>query len=235
MNDFSNTLELSLLATPIPKRTDTYSPVPHRDIILEIQEQMDRRNMSVSNKQYRSARNGQRVIGYFDVNSGDSDMGFRFGFKNSYDKSMSLGMVAGNTIWICSNGMMSGSIQFVRKHTGEILQEIRQKINETLDKLEIVFDTHKRDKERMESIELNDMQRNSILGSLFFEKNVLTPHQTPIIKKELENPEYPEFRNDNLWGVYNKITHAFKKSHPDHYIEDHINLHKFVEEEYLCS
>ena len=232
-NTFGNTTELELLRVPIPEQTDSYSPVAHRDVILEIQEQLDRKNLIVSNKDYRFARDGQKLIGYFDINNGDPDMGFRFGFKNSYDKSMSLGMTAGSSIWICSNGMMSGDIQFVRKHTGTVLSEMKEKIISTIEQLETIYIKHKADKEVMEDRPLNVFRRNEMLGNLFFTKKIISPHQASEVKREIEEPTYPEFKDDNIWGMYNKITHAFKKSHPTKYIENHVSLHKTVMEEYV--
>lgn len=231
---FSNTSEVEVLKTPVPAKTDTYSPVAHRDVISEIEEQLDKRNLNIVSKAYKGASGNNRLIGYFDINNGDPDMGFRFGFKNSYDKSMSLGMVAGSQIWICSNGMMSGDIQFVRKHTGTILSEMRSKIITTIDQLEEVFFEHSQDKILMDKIQLSDEDRALLLGELFFNKGLISPHQSTVIKEELsEDAEYPEFDNNNLWGVYNKITHSYKKSHPNTQIEDHINLHNYVKASYL--
>jgi len=230
--NFSNITELNLLDVPIPLSTDSYSPVSHGNIINAVQEQLDRNNLTITNKEYRSNSKGTQVIGIFDIHSSHNELGFRLGFKNSYDKSMSLALVAGSQVWICGNGMISGEIQFVRKHTGTVLTELRDKIIYSINQLEESFNLHLIDKSNMEQIELSDNGRNALLGKLFFDTNLIKPHQTAIIKKELTDSEYPTFSNNNLWGVYNKVTHAFKQSHPSNYIEDHKKLHQIVMEEY---
>lgn len=97
---FSNVSEAELFRTPIPAETLTYKPVAHRDVIEGIQERLDKHNLTITNKSYKSARDNSKLIGLFDISSGDSTLGFRFGFKNSYDKTMSLGFAAGNVVWI---------------------------------------------------------------------------------------------------------------------------------------
>jgi len=97
---FSNISEADLFKTPIPAETISYKPVAHKDVIEGIQESLDKYNLHIVNKSYKAARDNNKLIGLFDISSGDSSLGFRFGFKNSYDKSMSLGFAAGNVVWI---------------------------------------------------------------------------------------------------------------------------------------
>jgi hypothetical protein len=93
--------KLDLYNVRIPASTDSYSAVSHQNIIEAVHEQLYKRNLQVVNEKYNVAANGDKVIGYFDLNyMGNSEMGMRLAFRNSYDKSMSVAFVAGTNVWI---------------------------------------------------------------------------------------------------------------------------------------
>lgn len=234
MTDFFKTTERELFSTSIPSRTISYSPVSHRQLIEEVKEQLDRKNLTITKTNYTSARDGQKMIGYMDIAADeDPDMGMRFGLRNSYDKSMSVGLVAGSQVWICSNGMLSGEIAFVRKHTGQVLSEVRNKINETINHLETIHFQHIKDKKEMEEIEMSKIDSARFMGQLFFQEDIISSRQLSAIKEDNDNPEYIEFQADNLWATYNKITSQLRGNHPDNQFQKHIDLHNYVTENYL--
>jgi hypothetical protein len=146
---------------------------------------------------------------------------------------MSLGMVAGSSIWICSNGMMSGEITYMRKHTGTVAAEMNAKMDDVIIQLQSTLDSHVIDMVEMQGVPINDVERDYLLGRMFFRDKIISPHQAPALMKEIEEPEFKEFKEDNLWGMYNKITHVLKKEHPDQYMQKHVKLHELVTNEYL--
>ena len=90
-----------LYATPVPPKTSTYSPVSNRDILAEIEEELDKKNFSIKHEKYNIARRGDQVIGTLGIaNDQDPEIGFQLAFRNSYDKSMAVGFAAGNIVWI---------------------------------------------------------------------------------------------------------------------------------------
>ena len=72
----------------------------------------------------------------------------------------------------------------------------------------------------------------SIVGKLFFDKEVLTLTQVGIIKREMDKPTHNYGCDpDSAWSLYNHITLALKESHPQHYIKDHQMVHgMFIDE-----
>jgi hypothetical protein len=156
----------------------------------------------------------------------------RLAFRNSYDKSMSVAFVAGASVWICSNGMISGEIQFMRKHTGSVIQELNERIVSAIDELEQHFDLMISHSERMKSIELKKREAAELVGRMYIEEDLILPTQLSVVKKEIERPTYQDFRDDTLWSLYNHVTYSLKESHPITYIQQHKNLHQFVSDEF---
>lgn len=225
-----------LLQVELPQATSTYSPVSHRAIIETVEEQLDRHGLIISDETYNSARNGQQLIGYMDIkHSDDNDLGMRIAFRNSYDKSMSAAFLAGSMVWICSNGMVSSELQYVRKHTGSISQELEEKVINTINTLDNHFRTTLKYREVMKEIEVNKKLSSELAGRMFIEEGILSSEQMSILKKEINDPSFDAFRDENLWSLYNHTTYGLKKAHPLHYIQDHLNVHNFYEKEFSLT
>jgi len=221
------------LSAPVPAMTETYSPIPHSMFLSELRRYLVQHEYEIKNQRLFVNGGGTRLVGFYDVEDvnqqNSNDFGFRMslGFKNSYDKSMTVALVVGATVIICSNGMISGDlITFKRKHTGAVMELLREKIQEAVGSMNTSFMRLVSDAEIMKNYELNLRQKSEILGIMYFEKEIVTPTQLSVIKKELQTSE--NFRENSLWDLYNNVTVALKKSYPLRYVEDHIRLHDFM-------
>ena len=96
-----NTAKEFLLDVPVPARTDSYSPVSHKNIIEATYEQLDKHNLVVNNEFFNIDKEGRKLIGGLDIIHPDAPyLGMRLAFRNSYDKSMSVAFAAGSVVWI---------------------------------------------------------------------------------------------------------------------------------------
>lgn len=225
--------ELDLYQVRVPVATDSYAPVSHRNVVEAVKEQLDIHNLKASNSWYHTARDGQQLIGYMDIKRpGYEELGLRLAFRNSYDKSMSVAFVAGAMAWICSNGMISGEMRYVRKHTGSVIQEMNEKITHSINELDAHFDRMVKHSERMKEIEIDPRVSAELAGRLFIEQDLISSQQLNIVKRELIKPSYKAFEDNNLWSFYNHVTNSLREAHPLNYISQHVNFHNFIETEF---
>src|SRR4030042_24136 len=78
---------------PVPPTTDSYIPVPHyhlADRILTISTDILRDYVMVG-ENYAVARQGNQMFAVLKFQREKSDIGLSIAFRNSYDRSMSLG------------------------------------------------------------------------------------------------------------------------------------------------
>ena len=226
-----------LFAVPVPRATASYSPVPHKELVTQIYSTLKSHGLNVTRENYRANSKGTQVVGTFDLQQvGDTDdIGYRLTFRNSYDKSMSVGFFAGAVVKVCSNGLMvpmKGAQVFVRKHTGAVLQEVKQRITSSISSLAPVMQRTLEHSQAMKHITVDTTAAAELCGRLFIEEELINSTQLNIIKREIENPSYSAFTDINLWSFYNHVTHALKESHPTTYVNQHLEFHKFVEAEY---
>jgi len=223
----------ALYATPIPPKTSTYSPVSNRDILAEIEEELDKKNFSIKHEKYNIARKGDQVIGTLGIaNDQDPEIGFQLAFRNSYDKSMAVGFAAGNIVWICSNGLIAGDIVYMRKHTGSVVEELNGRISMAINQLGSHYEKIARQAEQMKNIEISKTDAAELCGRMFIEEDIVKATQLSIIKREMQEPTFDYHNPGSLWELYNHVTHSLKESHAANYMQQHIKLHNFVEKTY---
>lgn len=222
-----------LFEVPLPKSTSTYKPISHKDIYEKTMTVLDKSKIIVSKETMHSNPAGTQLIAYMDIEyPGIKEMGMRLAYRNSYDKTMSVGYVAGANVWVCGNGMMSGELQFKRKHTGSVADDLDATIVKTIEQLEENFLKLVRHSERMKEIELSKRATSELIGRFYIEKDLVTSTQLNIIKGQLKNPEYDAFEDPTLWSLYNHATFAFKEAAPINYLKQHAKLHNFIESEF---
>jgi hypothetical protein len=223
-----------LIAAQRPKKTKSYSPVPHKDVISTVLESLDRANLKVSSECYSSARDGKQAMGFYNLlGAGDDEMQIRLIWHNSYDKSMPLRCALGGNVIVCTNGVVRGDMgAFKRKHTGTVLTEFKEDISRYIDTAGDLFTKMIREKQRMKEIECTKKTCAELLGRMYVTDNILTATQIGIVKKELEAPTYDYKADGTLWQFYNHNTVALKDQHPMYHLDSHQKLHKFVVNEF---
>jgi hypothetical protein len=213
----------------LPAETDTYKPVSHYDLALNLADVAGGllNGYTLSKSQFGLARGGNQMFGVHTFQNGSASMGLSIGFRNSYDKSMSVGIAIGATVFVCDNLALTGDISLMRKHTTNVWEDLETMVVTTVYRSQYNFHHIVQDAEILSGFELSDNQAYQILGYLYG-NGVITPRQIPIVKKEWLKPEYNDFADRNAWSFYNACTEALKTCPPRTIMEKHINLHKLM-------
>jgi hypothetical protein len=228
-----------LLTTKLPKKTKSYSPVPHKTVIETTLEALDKAGIIVLSELYTSARDGRVANGIYQLQGGDTEMNIRLLWQNSYDKSLPLAAALGAHVIVCKNGMVKGDMgAFKRKHTGTILTEFQESIRTYIDRAGEIFRKMVSDRERMKEITMTRRTTAELVGRMFLEEDIITATQLGIIKREIENPSFNygtrvvnaegQLVKSTLWDDYNAVTVSLKEAHPNASLKQHTGLHNFI-------
>lgn len=216
-----------LLSFPIPVATDSYCPISNSEIVDTVLEEFDKNNFSVQSEFYKCDGSRSKFVGGFVINVGNRESNIMFGFKNSYDKSMSAAYAMGASIIVCSNSVVSGEQSLIRKHTGSANLDIKRGISEGIKRLGDNFQNIQKDLERMKEIEISKTIAASLIGRMYLEEELITSHQLSIIKKEYNSESFDYGVKGTMFNLYQAVTHSLKTSHPREYLNDHIDAHRF--------
>ena len=215
-----------LTAIEMPEATKSYVPVSHYDLAMNVGSIGERViDKELHSKRFGLARKGQHMFATYTFKNDEDEVGMSIGFRNSYDKSMSIGVCVGAKVFVCENLMMTGEVTFMRKHTGNILDELNSLIFNVLYKSDDKFAQLQDDKESMKEIPINNQRAWETMGVLFGKGIINTP-QISIMKKEWKNPSHDAFDDDSLWSLYNAGTEALKTCSPTRMMSSHIKLHR---------
>jgi len=217
--------ELQGVATP--PATKSYTPVGHYKLAMSLQA-IARDHLpgySLHSEKYGLARGGAQLFGVHTYRNGSSELGLSIGFRNSLDKSLSVGLVFGASVFVCDNLALQGNILVMRKHTINVWQDLEHLIVTSVLKARTSFYQSRQEAEAMKGIPINDKLAWEALGVLYG-NNILTTRQLPVALKEWHNPTYPAFQPRTLWSFYNACTEALKSSPPHSVMERHLALHQ---------
>lgn len=214
---------------PLPTETDTYKPVSHYDLAVSLADVSSAMlaDYQLDRSQYGLARDGAQLFGVHTYRNGSDSMGLSIGFRNSYDKSMSVGIAIGASVFVCDNLALTGEITMARKHTSNVWQDLEELAITTIYRSQNNFNRIVEDAQLMQGQYLSDNDAYRMIG-LLYGNAIITPRQIPVVKKEWLSPTYAEFSDRNTWSLYNAVTEALKSSPPNKIMEKHIALHSML-------
>ncbi len=211
---------------PLPVETRSYKPVSHYDLSVNIARVASEllREFTLHKSQYGIARNGDQLFGVHTFQNSGTELGLSIAFRNSLDKSLSVGMAFGAQVFVCDNLALTGSIVKIRKHTTNVWTDLEEMILTGVYRARTSFIHAVDDAHRMQGIDISTDGAYRALGHLFGHK-VLSPRQMPVALKEWQKPSHEAFEPRTLWSLYNAVTEALKSSPPQSIMEKHIGLH----------
>ena len=200
--------------SPTPEPTDTWFPIPHRDILHGIEGQLQSSGLDIVNEAHALDKNGDRYFGLLQVQNGEQspDYSLVVGIRNSHDKAFSAGIVVGSGVFVCDNLAFSGEIKIARKHTRNIGRDLGGLLNRAVGKL---GDQRQRQTQRIDAYkrtELGDIQAHDLVVRAM-DSGVVAGSAVPKVLSEYRNPRHEEFKDGfTAWRMFNAFTEVLKAS-----------------------
>jgi len=118
--------EAEIMAVNEVSFTRTFRPVHHQLVIEAVRTGINAVGLEIVKTEYVLAgKDGMRMFGVWDLDSGNDELCWSIGIRNSMDKSMALGICAGTRVFVCENLAFDGEFVALRKHTkGLTLDEL---------------------------------------------------------------------------------------------------------------
>lgn len=228
--------EEELKLVELPRRTVSYTPVPNSLIFDILHEQLDKNKLEVKATDLTMSSGGRRFIGLYDIESEDEELGYRIGFKNSYDGTMAFGMGVGSVVWLCSNGMVHGEISEKRIHRGTADSDVEEIIKTSIEQYQIRHSENQKFKKELQEIYCDMNEIYKVLGKIWL-SGVMNGNELNRMKKEVVSS--PLFKNvtDNpdgisAWDLYNHGTEVLKGASFNSYFDKHNNIHQLFKCEF---
>ena len=228
-----------LEAASLPSHGNSYTVIPHKDVIENTLNMLNASGFTVTREMYRANINANVAQGIYhiiptrsldDKINKESELGMMFAWTNSYDKTTRFQCAVGAYVGVCYNGMVSGDMMnFARKHTGSADYEVRMQISNQIKNAEKHYRKMIDDKDSLKQVQLSFKEQSELLGRLYADEELLDVGQLTTVKSEMKDPSYEyEADAENAWTFYNHVTHALKKTHPRHWLSSTQKFHDFM-------
>lgn len=204
--------QIALVATP--PGTATHKPVPHVEVVEALIETLGFRHIAVVKDEYAVSKDGMKMFGVLDLDSGISGCRFSIGIRNSHDKSMRLALTVGYRVFVCENMAFSGDFEPVQaKHSKHF--SLRNALSVGVDQMQRNFDGMRTQVETWRSTQLGDVSVKLIIYRAFVESDLQVPRLLArSVHDHYFNPRYEEFQPRTMWSLSNAFTSAFKELEP---------------------
>lgn len=217
---------------PLPEQTESYIPVSHHhlaDKIFSLSTEI-LKDYTLSGESYAISRSGEQLFALINFKRENAELGLSVAFRNSYDKSMSLGIAIGAQVLICDNLALHGEIAVMKKHTKNVWIEFEDIAIASLYKSQRNFEKVVEDSVRLKGLTLTNDDAFRLMGMLYGH-GVVSPRQLTTLKDEWLHPSHQEFSERNKWAFFNATTEALKSTPPISIMEKHVRAYREIVEE----
>jgi hypothetical protein len=203
-----------LLAVPTPVGTATHRPVPHAEVVDALVETLGFRHIGIVAEEYAVSRDGMKMFGVLDLDTGMHGCRFSIGMRNAHDKSMRLAMTVGYRVFVCENMAFSGDFQPVlAKHSKNF--SLQNALSIGVDQMQRNFDGMRKQVDCWRESQLSDVEVKLTIYRAFVESELEAPrHLDRRVHDLYFNPQHDEFQPRTLWSLSNAFTSAFKELEP---------------------
>lgn len=229
-----------LAQIPVPAATRTFQPIPHLDLILAVELKFLGAGYVPTGRSLGTNRGGKQLFGVTTFAPHDGALArwsedqahlrndLAVGYRSSYDKSLSVGLVSGASVFVCDNLALSGEIQRVRKHTTKLLEDLDAILYSLVMAATVDHDAICSDFALMYKAPINDVWAFRLLGESLG-KGHLTATQTQTALREWKRPSHEEWADrKNVWRLYAGMTEALKTSTARTAMPRYTKVHQLV-------
>ena len=203
---------VALATVPTPAPTETWRPIPHEEYVRRIEWELPRYGLDVVQEAHALTYDGSRYFGLVQVareGLEHPDYSLVIGLRNSHDKSLPAGLVAGSQVFVCDNLAFSGEVQIARKHTPNIMRDLPSLVGDALGRLLVMFRTQDERVERYRTTRLSDADAHDLTIKAL-DSGVVCASKIPELLKEWREPRYQEFEPRTVWSYFNATTEVLK-------------------------
>ena len=202
----------SLAAVPTPAPTETWRPISHEAFVRQIEWELPRYGLDIVAQAHALTYDGSRYFGLLQVTReglSNSDYALVVGLRNSCDKTLTAGLVAGSCVFVCDNLAFSGEVSISRKHTVHILEDLPGLVGNALGRLLLMFRSQDLRVERYRATRLSEPDAHD-LTIRALDSGVVCASKIPEVLKEWREPRYQEFEPRTVWSWFNSVSETAK-------------------------
>jgi len=212
--------------------TRSHKPVPFSTGVDLIQDVAESKGFRFGEEQYVLARDNTQLFGLIEVvNFSTEESKICFGVRSSINKSLSWQLCGGESLSICTNLDLFGSVVLRRKQTSMVMLDLRTLVNGFMNQFTESVEERAIQVARYKQAQLKDATANHCIIQML-RKGIIVSSKVERVVNEYYEPTHVEHLNENgertNWTLFNAATEAFKGSPISSYTERSQKLHDLI-------
>lgn len=197
-------IELAEYKAPDP--VGRWFPLSHATVYERVRDSLVGYGFEIAKQELSVSQDGHKFFGTLRLTSVlSSSVTLAVGVRNSTDKTIPIGMVAGSSVFVCANLAFHSDILVVRKHTRFGADRFSADIEASMPKLRQFREQESERIEAMQHRAITDVEAESVILRAY-EHGVVNVHQLSSLLQEWRQPSFEEFRPRTLWSLFNAFT-----------------------------
>lgn len=219
-----------LASVPVPEPTESYCPVPYARLCEEVKLHIPRFGLKVEDERYALAREGNQMFGVLTCRNGHvADWALAIGLRSSYNRSLSVQLVAGSRVFVCDNLAFHGESQVSRKHTVNVFRDLPDLIYRMLGAVSSMKDRMASEIERMKSRHLDEPMAHHLMVRAI-RGGAISASRLPKVIEYWDDMLPENFGDRTAWSLFNSFTAVGGQQPPWQQIESTLRLTKVFRE-----
>lgn len=194
-----------------PPASGRWQPLAHSTLVDEVDKALQGLNMRIVNDTYKLDKGGSRMFGMLQIANckDDGDFSFVAGIRNSHDKAIKAGLAVGLGVMVCSNLQFRGEIAIGTKHTLNIMDRLPLLVQGAIGALSTKWDEEGKRVQSYKDVGVSLSEGRDLLIQAA-KSDVFPRTQFMDINDEWETPRHSEFKDRNVWSLFNAVTEHLK-------------------------
>ena len=208
--------------------------IQHGDLVDTILDEVALRGWGVAEMKFSTHRDGADLVGAMDILPGaDSGidvppgMAFGLGFMTSNARRRALRVYVGGRVFVCNNGMASGTIVCRKKHS--LHTDLTGEIERSLDRYAVEAGKLSTMVARMRETHVDPGTVSDLLTEAG-EKDMMPKKYLWDVSREFYRPSHPEHGEGTVWTLTNAFTEIVKRNPAHSQLSQMANFHRMTME-----
>ncbi len=195
-----------------PEAVGRWQPVGHAKLAAQVRRGLEDAGMQVLTEAHALNRGGAQYFGLMQVavdGHESDDWGTIVGLRNSHDKRFPAALAMGSSVFVCDNCAMNGEVVLARRHTTNILRDLPQVTARAIGKLSDFVGMTERRADAYRNREMGNAEAHDLIVRAL-DAHAITTTMVPKVLEQWRAPNHAEFKDRNLWSLYNAFTETLK-------------------------
>ena len=199
--------------------SDSFKPLAHGEVLDKVEEALKAAGLEIARddegnirKRFTTVDDHAKMYATLPLTSRIDDQSrLMIGIANSWNKTLALRIGFGSEVFVCTNGAFFAEKVIGRKHTKNILEDLKSLIAKALEQTNTYVEQQRNFFARLREVNMTDKDAHDFIVRAAVDHDTITGGEVVDVVEEWRKPRYEEFNPRTAWSMFNAFTEVGKR------------------------